>query len=368
VVFTGAMIHLQAGDLPEVRRWAMRLLALGAPAGSVYMAVWAHELLGRVAYEWDDLAAAERHFAAVLAERHRCHLVAVREALIGLTLTRWAQGRPDDAEAELGDLTAFLEEMGGDGFPPMAGSMRARLALRRGERPADDWRDPSVPPARQWFCYFEDPQFTRIRVMLAREADAEAVSLLTEFLAKVERERAVPAQIAALATLALALRDRGDEAGALDRLAAALELAAPGGFVRAFLDLGEPMAALLRDLAAREPPSPHLARLLAAVGGAPSARAEVALDGSARPAGWRGGGPPRDAALALLEILTVREVQVLEHLVRHLTNEEIAAALGISPLTVKRHLSSLYGKLGARTRRQAVAIAAAVGLTASHST
>ena len=64
----------------------------------------------------------------------------------------------------------------------------------------------------------------------------------------------------------------------------------------------------------------------------------------------------------LVETLTEREVQVLEHLGRHLTNKEIAAELSISPLTVKRHVSNLCGKLGAGTRRQAVAIAAALGL------
>ena len=71
--------------------------------------------------------------------------------------------------------------------------------------------------------------------------------------------------IQALAVEALAAQARGDEAAALDHLAAALALAEPGGFVRTFLDLGAPLAALLRGLAARRPPSPYLARLLAAV-------------------------------------------------------------------------------------------------------
>jgi LuxR family maltose regulon positive regulatory protein len=381
VIFTGALIHLQAADLHGLHLWATRLLTQSLHARSVFMMVWAHELLGRVAYEWDDLAAAERHFSAVLAERHRCHLVAVREALIGLTLTHWAHGRGDDAEAALTDLNAFLAEMGGDGFVPMVGSMRTRMALLRGERPVDRWHETTGDLTRQWLCYFEDPQFTRIRAVVAEGTDPEAMSLLTDFLAMAEREHAVPSRIAALAVLAQALQARGDEAGALNCLAEALVLAEPGGFVRAFLDLGEPLVVLLRTLAARRPPSPYLARLLAAAGDTSASRREAAPGEPAPPSGPDADaalpGPEaslspawpalaslaaRDPALVLVEVLTEREAQVLDLLARHLTNKEIATALSISPLTVKRHVSNLCGKLGARTRREAVAIAAAMGL------
>ena len=86
-----------------------------------------------------------------------------------------------------------------------------------------------------------------------------------------------------------------------------------------------------------------------------------------RPRRVRPAPAARDPALALVETLTEREVEVLEQLARHLTNKEIAAELNISPLTVKRHVSNLCGKLGAGTRRQAVAIAAALGLLPARS-
>lgn len=54
-------------------------------------------------------------------------------------------------------------------------------------------------------------------------------------------------------------------------------------------------------------------------------------------------------------ILTPRETQVLDALADGLTNKSIARRLGISLHTVKFHLESVYRKLEARTRTEAVA-------------
>jgi DNA-binding NarL/FixJ family response regulator len=54
------------------------------------------------------------------------------------------------------------------------------------------------------------------------------------------------------------------------------------------------------------------------------------------------------------EPLTPREVQVLELLAEGLPNKAIAARLTISDQTVKFHIASLSGKLGAKNRTDAV--------------
>jgi DNA-binding NarL/FixJ family response regulator len=67
-------------------------------------------------------------------------------------------------------------------------------------------------------------------------------------------------------------------------------------------------------------------------------------------------------AASTTPVLTSREQSVLEHLARGLANKQIAAALGISERTVKFHVSSLFAKLGAANRTDAVARAAQAGL------
>jgi DNA-binding NarL/FixJ family response regulator len=65
--------------------------------------------------------------------------------------------------------------------------------------------------------------------------------------------------------------------------------------------------------------------------------------------------PARQTASGLpFETLTLREIEVLAMLADGLGNKEIARQLDISDNTVKFHLSSIFGKLGATNRTEAV--------------
>jgi DNA-binding NarL/FixJ family response regulator len=70
---------------------------------------------------------------------------------------------------------------------------------------------------------------------------------------------------------------------------------------------------------------------------------------------WAGCGAPR--ARTRTGHLTRREIEVLTLVSSGLSNATIAARLVVSEQTVKGHLASILGKLGAHNRAHAVAIA-----------
>ena len=65
--------------------------------------------------------------------------------------------------------------------------------------------------------------------------------------------------------------------------------------------------------------------------------------------------------------LTPREVEVLSFVARGLGNKEIGDALGTASGTVKAHVQSILGKLGAKDRTHAVTIALRRGIIHLHS-
>jgi DNA-binding NarL/FixJ family response regulator len=71
---------------------------------------------------------------------------------------------------------------------------------------------------------------------------------------------------------------------------------------------------------------------------------------------------PARALDELSESLTRREVEVLQMLAAGLSNKEIAGRLNISDHTVKFHVASILGKLGAASRTEAVSLGIRRGL------
>ena len=74
------------------------------------------------------------------------------------------------------------------------------------------------------------------------------------------------------------------------------------------------------------------------------------------------GAAPTRALDELAESLTRRELEVLQMLAGGLSNKQIAAQLNISEHTIKFHVASILGKLGAGSRTEAVALGIRRGL------
>jgi LuxR family maltose regulon positive regulatory protein len=168
-------------------------------------------------------------------------------------------------------------------------------------------------------------------------------------------------QIDVLALQALLYDSQGEEPDARKSLTHALQLAEPGGFIRPFVELGPPMADLLKRLHRKKIARGYIEKILAAFdreGG----RA-VLPEANGRPtAPARQPQDPSPLSPPLVEPLTNRELDVLELLGQRLSNKEIADKLFISVETVKGHLKNIYQKLEVNKRREAVEKAKKIGL------
>ena len=152
------------------------------------------------------------------------------------------------------------------------------------------------------------------------------------------------------------LAERSDRhPAATEALLSALHSAAPTGATRPFFDAGTEVHTLLSQLRGR---AGHLEPVLDAV-----------LTGITHVLDWQGaattsatGAPSGTTTAPSGGWLTERELVVLRDLPSMMTLGEIAGAQGISLNTVKTHVRSIYAKLGAGTRREAIGIARGLGL------
>ena len=139
----------------------------------------------------------------------------------------------------------------------------------------------------------------------------------------------------------------------------------PGGYIRVYLDAGEPMKQVLKTLLeAPQDDEPgalavsisrsYVSRLLAAF---EQEERQPPLGKEALPATMHKTLPhsPQKADLHMpIEPLSPQEQRVLRLLVAGQTYPEMAQALIVSPNTIKTQVSSIYRKLGASRRAEAI--------------
>ena len=272
---------------------------------------------------------------------------------------RWrvAMARIREAEGDLGAALDLLNEAErvyvSDYFPNVrpVPALRARVQVTQGALgEAVGWareRGLSVDDDLSYLREFE--HITLARILLAQHTAGRAESSLlevTRFLERLLREaeegERTGSVIEILELQAIAHQTHGDIRAALASLQRALTLAEPEGYVRVFVDLGPPMAALLRA-AARVAPGEgtgiardYVRRLLAAV---------------------RRSGGSTPVRQGLIEPLSERELDVLRLLGTDLDGPDIARELVVSLNTVRTHTKNIYAKLGVNNRRAAVRMA-----------
>jgi LuxR family maltose regulon positive regulatory protein len=205
------------------------------------------------------------------------------------------------------------------------------------------------PPPDQPLLWLEEPQVTRVWVLVARGGETDlhlAIQILNVLDEIADRTHNIRFKIELLALRALALDAQGETDQASAMLKQALDLARPGGFIRVFVDLGRPMQAMLRRLATQGHLVETIHRILAAF--PEDNENPVSSDSLA--------SSRQDLVISpLVEPLTRRELEVLALLRGPSSTKEIAHSLNISYATAKDHTIRIYSKLGVNRRWDAVA-------------
>ena len=263
---------------------------------------------------------------------------------------RWrvATARVRAAEGDLDGALALINEAEhlyvSDFFPnvrPVA-ALRARLWIANSQlREALGWaRQAGVSGDDELTYLREFEHITLARLLLARAKSERTEALIGDALALLGRlgEAATAgaragSMIEILVLEALALQAQGDTVAALGSLERALTGSKPEGYVRVFMEEGQPMASLLREAARR--------------GIAPAYIAEIFAAGAAP-------GRPSPKKQGLIEPLSERELDVLRLLGSDLSGPDIARELMVSLNTLRTHTKNIYMKLGVNNRRAAL--------------
>jgi LuxR family maltose regulon positive regulatory protein len=198
------------------------------------------------------------------------------------------------------------------------------------------------------------------RIRLDQGALQEAAELLEGARLAAEAGQDMPVLLEALALQAVATYQRpADAPRALPYLGRALDLGSGEQYVRPFLNAGEALIGLLRQAIVQNLQPGYAQSLLAALE-EQTRRHARAKQASGLPLSRQARSGP--AGQLEVEPLTEREQQVLRLLSAGLSSSEVAEELVLSVSTVRSYMKSLYAKLDAHSREEAIEKGRAAGM------
>ncbi len=330
---TASLGDMQAGggQLRQAAQTYQHALRLAGEQPLPYIGE-AHLGLARILYEWNDLDAAQRHGQqSVQLARQIEHADKSIACELFLARLKLAQGDGAGAAAILDEVSRSVQQHHLAHCIPEVAAAQVLVLLRQGDLAA----------AAQLAQAYELPP-SQARVHLAQRDASAALAVLEPYRQQMEAKDWKDETLKAMVLQAVALYAHGEKDKAVQLLGDALALAEPGGFIRTFVDEGVPMAQLLYEAAARGMMPDYTGKLLAAF-----EAEEQRSEGRSRL-------PISPPSQPLIEPLSPRELQVLQLIAEGLSNREISERLFLALDTVKGHNRRIYGKLGVKSRTQAI--------------
>ena len=331
----------------DVYRQALHLATSEGDAAAIW-AARAHDYIGRILYEWNDLDKAMHHCLRFIEIAKQLDTAWSQvSGYLGLAWIFKARGEMDGMNEAMQQAAQQMPRVTWGENPTNIAAVRALRAglwLKQGNLEATSrWAEESgltVDDETTTQNWVEDFWFAQLLITQGKADDM--LRLLLRLQRRMEATGAINHMVWIKAQQALALQIQGNLEQATASLAQALSLAEQGGYVRTFVNNGEPMAKLLRQAASQGISPQYVAKLLSAFD--------------------RTTEPPLPVSQPLVEPLSERELEVLRLIAAGLSNREIADDLVVGVSTVKKHINNLYGKLGVHSRTQAIARVRDLGL------
>jgi len=296
-------------------------------------------ILGAIALERNDIAPARQLLQKGIALAREGGLM--DDLVFGLAfLSRiHAYGDTANALAAVQEVNSIMQAYGVQRMTVLASAYLARLQLFMGQKQAAAQWAAEVQPVRAAISH-EFVDLTLARILLAMDDLDTIPSILNPLLEKATAAGRMQTCIEAMLRLSLFHHAKKDSRSAVDWLGKSLQLAAPEGFIRIFLDEGKPLLDLLPKA---RPAAPEFVD---------------SLLGQNQPEGESRSAPLEQ----LLDPLSEQEIRVLKLIVAGKSNQQIADELVISVGTAKWHVHNILQKLGVGNRPQAIARARELGI------
>ena len=308
-----------------------------------------YAVLGELAHEGNELTQARQYLQTGLElGRLSATTAVILYALEGLVQLQYAMGETGTALATIREARHLAYHHARGLWYDAVLAVEADLQLRAGNHAfVEHWAEnANLPIAGSPDPVRKFEYRTLARFLLSQHRLEELQALLANLECSARRDDRRRDLITIHILQALGRWRQGQGTEALTCLKPALQLAAPEGYVRAFLDEGREVADLLPGV--RQVAPGFVDGLLTAFGVAKSEPTEQAL--------------PATQPAPLVERLTERELDVLRLMAADLLAPDIARELVIAVSTVRSHIKSIYRKLDVHSRYEAVERARALNL------
>jgi LuxR family maltose regulon positive regulatory protein len=311
---------------------------------------------GSLLYEWNQLEESEKYLTEAIELGQRLAFgSALWYAYHMLGRIRLAQGDQKNAETMVEQAQMYRLTYTVPLPERLMDAEQARASLALGQLELVERWATSLQSDRTDTPMFvqEVEDMTLARFYLLQNRPEAALTLLDRLRLSAESGGRIGHLIPTLALTAVAQHAQGDTPVATDTLQTALKMAEPEGYLRTFIDAGQPMAHLLYQTLELNVLPHYVSRLLTLF---PRDHEIKHPDYQPNAISVRANTEP------ILEPLSERELEVLQWMATGASNEEIAQALIIATTTAKKHVSNIIRKFGVENRTQAVARGRSLGL------